>query len=131
MAKILLVDDDATLLLAMTLCLRGAGHEVVTAANGNEALVRVAQGKFDLIVTDLLMPEREGLETIVAVREQNPQQRVMAISGGLRSGPLNFLKVAQKLGASVALEKPFGTEVFLAGVEKALRVGGDRPIVAS
>lgn len=131
MAKILLADDDTTLLLAMTVRLQEAGHEVVTVANGNEALVRLTQNDFDLLITDLLMPEREGLETITAVLQQNPQQRIMAISGGLTRGPLNYLKVAQKMGASVVLEKPFRTEAFLAGVERALRVGEGKPIVVS
>lgn len=123
MANILLVDDNANLLAITELLLQREGHTVALAADGGQALKLVADGHFDLIITDLIMPEKEGIETIVALRKNFPRIKLVAMSGGgssLDGGQM--LRLAQKLGASQILEKPFTDEALIAAVNSALGV---------
>lgn len=83
------------------------GYEVSEASNGEEALRMSRSGSFPLVITDILMPEKEGLETIVELRRDFPRMKIIAISGGGVAGNLNFLECAGKLGAHATLQKPF------------------------
>lgn len=124
MAKILLVDDNAPLLAIMALLLQHEGHVTTLAADGGQALKLVANGKFELIITDLVMPEKEGIEIILALRKNFPAIKLIAMSGGGSSlDSRQMLKMAQKLGASQILEKPFTNEALIAAVNSALKGG--------
>ena len=102
-ARILLVDDDALLRQTLREILTSAGHRVEEAANGAEGLRRLLIGNFDILVTDLVMPEREGLELIQEVRSLIPDLPVIAISGAFDG---QFLQLAKTFGATAALQKP-------------------------
>ena len=120
MAKILLVDDDTLVRTSLSLALEDAGHAVVQAVNGDEGLDALAREMFDLVVLDILMPEREGIETIREIRKKWTALPVLAISGGDKTGWSDFLKMASTLGANDTLAKPFTATEFLARVTRLL-----------
>ncbi len=107
MARILIVDDEPDILVILDRMLRKMNHETVRAANGKEAVRRLEEGAFDLVITDLIMPESEGIETITAVRKRWPGIKIIAMSGGGRQSPVPYLAVAATLGADATLAKPF------------------------
>jgi DNA-binding response OmpR family regulator/nitrogen-specific signal transduction histidine kinase len=115
--RILFVDDDAAVVLFASRILNDAGFEVLVGGNGNVALATAAAEHLDLVITDLVMPEREGLETIMRLRKSHPWLPVIAISGAFGG---HFLKGASTLGACAALSKPFSGDELLAAVRGAL-----------
>ena len=118
MANILLVEDDDTLTNVMSQLLADAGHAVTTACNGKPVTALMSQA--DLIITDLFMPEMDGLEVIAAVRERSPDLPVIAISGGASTRPVDLLNTAKTLGATEILAKPFQSTVLLNMVDTLL-----------
>lgn len=122
MASILLVDDDEQLLYTAQAMLERLQHDVVTARNGNEALARYVEHAPDLVITDLIMPDREGLETIRELRRSAPGVKIIAMSGGGRSSPGNYLKMAKDLGATAVLAKPFSFSELATVVDTLLAV---------
>lgn len=106
MAHVLLIDDDQALRDILAHILRLLGHEVTQAANGKEGVQCYRTRQADIVVTDLIMPEQEGLETILILRREFPAVRIIAMSGGAR-GSSSYLHIAEKLGARRALAKPF------------------------
>ena len=100
--------------------LRLEGHEVVTAPNGVRALEEVRQHLFDLIITDLIMPEKEGLETITDIRRSFGDIPIIAISGGGRIGPRDYLETARHIGADATLAKPFARRELISAVDALL-----------
>jgi len=120
MARILVVDDDETIRRALVQVLRRAGYEARGAENGLEALDVIKAEQFDLVATDLVMPELDGLELIKELAHARPGIKVIAISGGGIWDKQSLLTTAGMLGALVALEKPFEMQDFLAMVEEVL-----------
>jgi DNA-binding response OmpR family regulator len=118
MATVLLIDDEYPVRDTCRAALEAAGHTVVEAENGKfgDALCRAVPP--DLVITDLMMPEKEGIETIIGLRRDFPQLKIIAMSGALYSGA--FLAAAAKLGASCTLHKPFTSEQLLAAVNQVL-----------
>jgi len=114
----------------MEAALQRAGHTVVAAASGEEALAKYkADGAFDVVVTDVLMPEMDGLALITALRKQAPDQRILAISGAGLDSSDEFLGPAKRLGASEVLEKPFMPDRLIAVVARMLGAPEARPRV--
>jgi len=120
MATILVVDDDVQVLDVMSEMLRLEGHDVVLAENGRLAVEQLRQGGFDLVITDLIMPEKEGLETIADVRKLAGEVPIIAISGGGRVGPSDYLETARFIGANATLAKPFGRQELISAVNDLL-----------
>lgn len=109
MVSVLLIDDDPNIRSVVRTMLERMGHDVLTAANGEEGLDVFRRYRADLVITDLLMPFKEGLETIRELRILAPGVRILAISGGGRTLPATrALDLAKSLGADKVLEKPFG-----------------------
>jgi CheY-like chemotaxis protein len=121
MARILVIDDEELIRETIRMKLELSGHVVIEAANGVEGLRALEDGLFDLVVTDIIMPEQEGIETIRKIRHRDPQVAIIAISGGGRGRNYQFLDIAKKLGANEALSKPFTGSQLLALVETTLR----------
>ena len=117
-AKILVADDEEAVLHLFEKILTDAGYEVALAHDGDEAVEIAAQGEVNLVITDLVMPNREGIETIRAIRASNPELRIIAISGAFKG---SFLRMAELLGAHAALAKPVSPDQLLDAVAKALR----------
>jgi CheY-like chemotaxis protein len=114
MKQILLVDDNEAFLRPMEWTLRQAGYEVQTAGDGAAALKRFFLHAFDLVITDLVMPDKEGIETIIELRRLDPALKIIAMSGDTRMDPGDYLPMARLLGAAATLTKPFTAEEILA-----------------
>lgn len=120
MARILAIDDEENILDLLTLMLEGAGHHVATATDGHAGLRRARAEAFDLVITDIIMPVGEGIETIRELRQAAATLPILAISGGARFGKLDMLQIARKLGADASLAKPFHRDELLRAVETLL-----------
>ena len=120
MPKILLVEDDDQLRPMLKLLLTGAGYEVWDTPNGTLVCNMHHEQSFDLVITDLVMPDIEGLGVIMELRRTDPNVPIIAMSGGGQGGGEEYLRVAQKLGAQRTLSKPFGNQEFLDAVGLAL-----------
>lgn len=116
MARILVIDDDDQILRTLHQVLELEGHEVVNASNGKEGIKLFKENCADLIITDIVMPEKEGLETIVELRRDFPDVKILAISGGGQVAPESYLTLAKHLGALRTLPKPFERDQLLAAV---------------
>jgi CheY-like chemotaxis protein len=119
MAHILVVDDDPTLRRAIALTLEKAGHSVLRYENGRKAVDYLEHGDADLLITDVLMPEMDGLETVRAARRLQPQLPILAISGGLPE-PTDYLGITSVFGATAVLQKPFSSAELITMVENLL-----------
>lgn len=117
MADILIIDDDRQMRRLLRRILTGAGHTVHEAENGRAGVELFERQPAALVITDIVMPDMEGIETIVSLRRDNPAVPIIAISGG--TDPV-YLRAASGLGATASLEKPFQPDRLLALVEGLL-----------
>jgi DNA-binding response OmpR family regulator len=118
--SILVVDDEDALRQWLRRVLESAGYRVIEAPNGAVGLAAFRDNAVALVITDILMPAKDGIETLIELRRLSPTTPVIAMSGGGRSRTLDFLKFAKKLGPQRILEKPFSRELLLASVEACL-----------
>ena len=107
MARVLVVDDEELVRDTVVQALEGDGHEVVTANDGQEAVALFQACRADIVITDILMPNKEGIQTIGELRQLDPGVKIIAMSGGGRVKNASFLDVAKQLGAHETLKKPF------------------------
>jgi DNA-binding response OmpR family regulator len=112
--SILFVDDEQPVRDLFQRALVAAGLEFDGAADGNKALAKLGQRRYDAMVIDIIMPDREGIETITEVRRRWPEIFIVAISGGGRMGANDLLKLAEMVGADRTLTKPFTPTKLLA-----------------
>ena len=115
--SILIVDDYDLIRTYLRRILQAAGYEVFEASNGRQAIKWLRENAADLVITDLIMPEQEGLETIQFLRSERPNLKIIAMSGTAEG---QYLPVAEKLGAHVTLPKPLQGEKVLEAVRKLL-----------
>jgi two-component system chemotaxis response regulator CheY len=120
MATILVIDDNHAVRRLASKILTGAGHTVHEAEDGRRGLACLRKIRPDLVVTDMIMPDAEGIETIRAIRSETPTTPILAISG---SGEI-YLRLATQLGATAALEKPFAPEALRQHVNDLLAETG-------
>lgn len=128
MAHLLLIDDDDSLRTMLRLLLVHFGHTVVEARNGREGLMRFAEPGIDLVITDIVMPDVEGLEVLMALRGRKPPVKIIAISGGGRVSATDYLRIARQMGAAKVLAKPFSNEALLAAIAEVLADGATQVI---
>jgi CheY-like chemotaxis protein len=114
--SILVVDDEAEIRGISQLLLEEAGCNVVCAEGGQQALACMQAQSFDLLITDMLMPEMDGVEFINAVRRVKPEQRIMAMSGGGQAPKESYLQIAAMYGVNGLLPKPFNRVQLLKGI---------------
>ena len=122
MRKILIIDDDEQMRNLLKRAMEYAGFEVETARDGREGQRFFNTDSCDLVITDIIMPEQEGMETITFLRKNHPEVKVIAISGGGRIGPESYLPAALELGAHRAFAKPFPIDVLTAAVNDLLGI---------
>ncbi|MBZ4220049.1 MAG: response regulator [Chlorobium sp.] len=116
--KILVIDDDAAVRKFITLILQRKKHTVLEADNGVNGLKLLQEHQdISVMITDLIMPEKEGIETIIEVRQQYPGIKILAISGGGKVSPDNYLVIADALGAHSTLKKPFSGQELIQAIE--------------
>ena len=121
MVRILIVDDVAEIRLQLRLLLSANGYEVVEADGGVQAEALLGKQDFDLVITDVLMPEVDGIELIKVTKQRQPKARTLAISGGSRDIPAKWsLKMTQMFGADRSLYKPFSNDELLGAVGELL-----------
>jgi DNA-binding response OmpR family regulator len=122
MAQILIIDDDPDVREFLEHALNSAGHQTLTAVGGREGLNRFLRDPVDLVITDLFMPELDGLELIAGLRTRFPELAIIAMSGRTS----NMLSVARNMGSNEILQKPFSSDELLAVVQKVLPKDGAR-----
>ena len=120
MGVILLIDDDQKLRRTLRRVLESAKHEVLEAAEGRTGIKLFQEHSPALVITDVIMPEQEGIETIVELRRRFPGTKIIAISGSGAAGRLDFLHEAQQLGADLTLRKPIRAADLVSAVSTLL-----------
>lgn len=118
--RILLVDDDPAFRRATARSLCKANFEVEECDNGQGALKAFDREWPDIVVTDIVMPDMEGIELIMTLRKRMRDVRIVAISGGGRNGPTQYLSTAKMAGASAIVEKPFDPETLIERIQSLL-----------
>jgi CheY-like chemotaxis protein len=120
MAKILVVDDDDLLRSLLREWGHAAGHRVFEAVNGNAGIAAFEEHHPDMVITDIFMPDSEGLGMIRKLRKQHPHVKIIAMSSGSDKVQADFLHVAKEMGAVATLYKPFTVDELSAAVAKVL-----------
>jgi CheY-like chemotaxis protein len=120
MASILLVENDDQLRSMLKFLLTSSGHQVWETPNGTRVCDMHQEFNFDLVITDLVMPDTEGLGVITELRRRDQKVKIIAMSGGVEGRSEVYLRIAQRLGAQLTLSKPFGNQQFLDTVSQAL-----------
>lgn len=115
--KILIAEDEKEIANGIKTLLEQKGHDVFVATDGHEALAFVNQNQTDVIITDIIMPEMDGIELIIKIRKQFPEIKIIAISGGGRISAEDHLESAHKLGAFITLKKPFSFHQLMMALE--------------
>ncbi|MBT3330920.1 MAG: response regulator [Rhodospirillaceae bacterium] len=118
--RILVIDDDELVRATLTRILLAADFEVLEATDGKNGLQKYQEGNIDLVITDILMPVMEGVETIRELRRVDADAKIIAISGGDRTGNMNYLELAGKLGADGILAKPILRQDLMTKIEAIL-----------
>jgi DNA-binding NtrC family response regulator len=121
MAYILVADDQEKIRQMLKSLFEQYGHEVTLAANGKEALSKFQPDKIDLVVTDILMPDMEGIETIRELQKIKSDVKIIAMSGGGTVGAMEYLRIAGMFGAKRTIEKPFDVREMLTAVDECLK----------
>ena len=116
--KILIVDDNEKILELLSEFLIGNGYDIACSLNGEDANNKFVKFKPDLVITDIVMPEVDGIELLLSLRKINPDIRVIVMSGGNRGHADTYLQMADKLGANAILNKPFELSDLLVHVKK-------------
>ncbi|MCK4763931.1 MAG: response regulator [Candidatus Aminicenantes bacterium] len=120
MKRILVIDDERQICEMLRKKLESVGYAVAEAPNGKVGLKLHKENLFDLIITDIFMPEKEGLETIRELKQDFPQLKIIAITGGYSSGPEELLNVARMLGADRTFPKPFKLKEIVEAINQLL-----------
>jgi CheY-like chemotaxis protein len=120
--SVLVIDDDETIRVLLRTILEREGYRVVDAPDGDKGLRQYQESPTDLVITDLIMPGKEGIETIRDLRKKFPHVKIIAVSGGGRIGPESYLKMAKGVGALRTLSKPFDRMVLLKTVQEVMEM---------
>jgi two-component system, cell cycle response regulator CpdR len=120
--SILVVDDEPAIRDLLVIMLETSGHTVSTAEDGVQAPKIMATQAIDVVITDLLMPERDGLEFISEIRKKYPKVKIIAMSGGGHIARDSYLRIAKTFGAQFLLEKPFNQAGVLEALETVLKI---------
>jgi len=125
MESILIIDDEPQIRSMIRLILERAGYEVSEASDGAEGIRRFREKPSDLIITDLIMPNKDGIGMIIELKKDFPGVKVIAMSGGGLNRPEGYLRGAKKLGASFTLSKPINRQDLLRAVKDTLKGGSE------
>jgi CheY-like chemotaxis protein len=121
MQKILVIEDNPIVRNTVMRILQSAGYSVVTAGDGLQGVAEFRKEQPDLVISDIIMPQQEGIGTIRQILAERPGTKIIAISGGGRIGNTDFLQIARKMGAVDALQKPFDPDDLLGRITNCLK----------
>ena len=121
MARILIIDDESQIRSMLRLMLERGGYEVIEAADGMEGIRQYRDNPADLIITDLIMPNKDGIGMIIELKKEFPKVKIIAMSGGGVNRPEGYLDGAKKLGATRTLTKPIDRDEMLNAVKETLK----------
>ncbi len=121
MKKILVVDDDDLIRDLIYEILEPQGYQIFLAENGNRALEILDKEEIDLIITDIIMPDKEGIETILDIKKRLPHAKIIAMSGGGQLEANSYLSMAKRLGVNATLSKPFNPTKLLSMIQEILK----------
>lgn len=127
MERILIIDDEAQIRSMIRLILERDGYAVTEASDGVEGIRHFRETPADLIITDLIMPNKDGIGMIIELKKEFPAVRIIAMSGGGLNRPEGYLRGAQKLGAAYTLSKPINRHELLRAVKDTLKAQTDVP----
>jgi CheY-like chemotaxis protein len=119
-ARIEIIDDDEAVRAALTIMLERGGYDVRSAEAGDIGVALARDFHPDIVLTDIIMPGCEGIETILTIKAEHPRIRIIAMSGGGRIGNKDYLELAQEMGADASLEKPFDEAALLEAIQMYL-----------
>ncbi len=119
--RILIVDDEEVVRVTLQEILECAGHDVRTVEDGRFAVEACETYRPDVVLTDIIMPGQEGIETIYELKSRFPGLKIIAMSGGSRKGVGSYLPTAEAIGAELSLEKPFSRDALLSAISQVLR----------
>jgi DNA-binding response OmpR family regulator len=122
--RVLVIDDDAQMRALLRQVLEWSGYAVMEAENGRKGMQMQRENPVELVVTDLIMPEQEGLETISILKKEFPDIKIVAVSGGGRIGPDAYLSAALELGADLVFNKPFVVKEFVEKIRELTENNG-------
>ncbi len=122
MPRILVIEDEIQVRRLTRRMLELEGFEVLEAGDGDTGLQVFAKNSIDLVITDIIMPGKEGIETILELKQKRPDIKIIAISGGGRIGPDGYLELARRFGASHTFSKPFDRQELVRAVKELLAV---------
>jgi DNA-binding response OmpR family regulator len=122
MPGVLIVEDDRELREMLKVALIRHKYTVLEAVDGKDAIIHFKPSMTDLVVTDIIMPDEDGLKVIMKLREIKPSLKIIAISGGGKAGPASYLNLAKALGADAIYSKPFPVSDLIARIEELLTV---------
>ena len=128
MARVLIIEDDPVCVQLITRTLEARGHDVTSAADGRAGMKRFQSDEYDLVISDLVMPDQDGIETIREIRRAKPDVAIIAVSGGLTQPfgvSVDYLGAAKLLGADATLKKPFMPSTLVSLVDETLGSRGD------
>jgi len=111
--KILVIDDDHLVRYTISRILQRNGYDVVTASDGKRAMTVFRDERPDMVITDIIMPEQEGIQTILMIRAERPEVKIIAVSGGARTHSVDYLGMAEAFGADDVIPKPFEADELL------------------
>ena len=117
MSRILIIEDNEDARRFMALALKGEGHDVAVAEDGDAGLLIQRHAPAEVLITDIFMPNKDGIETIIDFRKKFPTVKIIAMSGGRATGTVNYLETAREIGADHCLAKPFGVHELLSAVQ--------------
>lgn len=120
MARILVIEDEALVRFALCDTISGLGHEIIEATNGSEGMDVLNKEPVDIVITDIIMPVKEGIETTIEIRRAFPSIKIIAISGGGRAKNMQYLNIAQQYGAHYILKKPFKNKELTSILDECL-----------
>jgi DNA-binding response OmpR family regulator len=120
MGRVLIIDDEELMRETLRDALESEGHVVAEAADGAQGLAIFDNAPVDVVIVDMLMPDKEGIETIIDLRKRKPKLKIVAMSGGGATNRMDFLDIARKLGADGALRKPINVGDLLKTVQSLL-----------
>ena len=121
MARILIIDDETQIRSMLRLMLERVGYEVIEAADGMEGIRQYKDNPTDLIITDLIMPNKDGIGMMIELKKEFPRVKIIAMSGGGVNRPEGYLDGAKKLGAARTLTKPIDRDKMLNAVKETLK----------